>query len=139
MVDAPKTEVTYEGAKRFVDSLLEQTNAKPDKAREVKKIVSKARDIRKPGEVWQDAVKRASLELKKEIKPRIDLRLDTVLELGHLQIQIFRSDKGISIIPDMEGDAIDLSAGICSLMMKNPVYRKIFETGVYMYQRFQNP
>lgn len=160
LVDAPAKEVTYEGAKRFLDALNQETAPKPDKAREVKKIVIKAKEIRKPGEKWQDCVKRATLQLKQESsekegsyrsKPMTNQEvvemletasipnLNTVLELGHLQIQILRTGKEISIIPDMEGDPIDISAGICSLMMKNPAYRRIFETGVYMYQRFQKP
>lgn len=142
MVDAPtkKEEVTYEGAKRFIDSLNELTAPKPDKAREVKKIVSKAREIRKPGEKWKDSVKRAALEVRKpDIAPNplTAANLTTVMEVGRLEFQILRSGKEITILSEMDGDPIDLSAGICSIMMKKPEYRKIFETGVYMYQRFQ--
>ena len=87
-------------------------------------------------EVTYEGAKRFLSALKKETELP---KLDTDLELGHLQIQILRTGKEVSIIPDMNGDPIDISAGICSLMMKNPAYRKIFETGVYMYQRFQKP
>ena len=159
MVDAPETEVTYEGAKRFLDALNQQTTPKPDKARVVKGIIQKAKETRKPGEKWKEAVKRATLEMKQESfqkegnihskpmsnKEYVEMleraaapNLTTVLEIGHLQIQILRSGKDVNIIPDMQGDPIDISAGICSLMLKNPDYRKIFETGVFMYQKFVN-
>jgi excisionase family DNA binding protein len=87
-------------------------------------------------EVTYDGAKRFLSALKKETELP---KLETVLELGHLQIQILRTGKEVSIIPDMNGDPIDISAGICSLMMKNPAYRKVFETGVYMYQSFKKP
>lgn len=111
LVDAPSKEVTYEGAKRFLDTLNKETqlgtHSKP--------------------------------MTKKEVVEMATPNLNTVLELGHLQIQILRTGKEVSIIPDMNGDPIDISAGICSLMMKNPAYRKVFETGVYMYQSFKKP
>jgi excisionase family DNA binding protein len=87
-------------------------------------------------EVTYEGAKRFLSALKKETELP---KLDTDLELGHLQIQILRTGKEVSIIPDMNGDPIDISAGICSLMMKNPAYRKVFETGVYMYQSFKKP